>query len=87
MVRLTLAARRLVLVMAKNSVYASYTSEDAQDPLSGSMSRQTRNAIGALATAWSRGETPEKSVQNFADALSGQGGLLDEISVDGFPKF
>ena len=25
MVRLTLAARRLVLVMAKNSVYASYT--------------------------------------------------------------
>ena len=26
MVRLTLAARRLVLVMAKNSVYASYTS-------------------------------------------------------------
>ena len=27
MVRLTLAARRLVLVMAKNSVYASYTSE------------------------------------------------------------
>ena len=27
MVRLTLAARRLVLVMAKNSVYASYTSK------------------------------------------------------------
>jgi len=37
MVRLTLAARRLVLVMAKNSVYASYTLDAAGKPITDSI--------------------------------------------------
>ena len=65
---------------AAKSLYCSKLVEDAQDPLGGSMSRQTRSAIAALATAWSNGESPERSVQNFIDALSGSS-LLDEISV------
>ena len=36
-VRLTLAARRLVLVMAKNSVYASYTLDAAGKPITDSI--------------------------------------------------
>ena len=70
---------------AAKSLYCAKLAEDAQDPMGGSMSRQTRSAIGALAGAWSSGETPEKSVQNFIDALSSGGGLLDEISVGGPP--
>ena len=66
---------------AAKSLYCAKLTEDAQDPLSGSMSRQTRTAIGALATAWSNGESPDKSVQNFVDALSTSSSLLDDISV------
>jgi len=70
---------------AAKSLYCAKLAEDAQDPMGGSMSRQTRSAIGALAAAWSNGETPEKSVQNFIDALSSGGGLLDQLSVSGPP--
>jgi len=65
---------------ASKALYCAKLAQDAEDPLSGSLSRQTRSAIGALAKTWANDETPEKAVQSFVDTLSG-GGLLDEISV------
>jgi len=65
---------------ASKALYCAKLAQDAEDPLSGSLSRQTRSAIGALAQTWANDETPENVVKSFVNALS-SGGLLDEISV------
>lgn len=67
--------------VASKALYCAKLTQDAEDPLSGSMSRQTRSAIGALAQAWANGESPESAVQRFMDTLGGGGSSLDEISV------
>jgi len=65
---------------ASKALYCAKLAQDAEDPLSGSLSRQTRSAIGTLAQTWANDETPENVVKSFVNALS-SGGLLDEISV------
>ena len=58
--------------------------EDAEDPLSGSMSAQTRSGITALANSWQSGANPEATVDSYLNSLQGSS-LLDEMSLTRFP--
>jgi hypothetical protein len=50
-------------------LYCEKLLADANDPLSGALTRQTREALRALATAWSEGASPSDACQRFVAAL------------------
>ena len=70
-----LAARALMdLVAASPDARALYCEKllaDADDPLPGALTRQTREALRALATAWAAGAAPFEACARFAQALPG----------------
>jgi LmbE family N-acetylglucosaminyl deacetylase len=70
-----LAARALMdLVDASPDARALYCEKllaDADDPLPGALTRQTREALRALATAWVGGAAPFEACGRFTQALPG----------------
>ena len=70
-----LAARALMdLVAASPDARALYCDKllaDADDPLPGALTRQTREALRALATAWAAGAAPFEACGRFTQALPG----------------
>ena len=70
-----LAARALMdLVAASPDARALYCDKllaDADDPLPGALTRQTREALRALASAWSAGAAPFEACGRFTQALPG----------------
>ncbi len=66
------------------SMYCVKLLEDAEDPLSGSMSAQTRSGITALANSWQSGANSEATVDSYLNSLQGSS-LLDEMSLTRFP--
>jgi len=62
------------------SMYCIKLAADAEDPLSGSMSFQTRSGLSALATSWNDGTSPDEAVEQFLSALA-TSSLLDQLSV------
>ena len=70
-----LAARALMdLVAASPDARALYCEKllaDADDPLPGALTRQTREALRALATAWAAGAAPFEACARFTQALPG----------------
>ena len=69
------AARSLMqLVAASPSARALYCEKllaDAADPLPGALTRTTREAVRALATAWAAGAAPFEACLRFTQALPG----------------
>jgi hypothetical protein len=51
-------------------LYCEKLLADVNDPLGGALTRQTREALRALATAWSEGAAPSDSATRFLSALS-----------------
>lgn len=66
------------------SLYCVKLSEDAEDPLSGSLSAQTRAGLTALAASWQAGQPAEVVVESYIDSIQGSS-LLEELSLDRFP--
>ena len=70
-----LAARVLMdLVAASADARALYCDKllaDAADPLPGALTRHTREAVRALATAWAAGAAPFEACMRFTQALPG----------------
>jgi hypothetical protein len=50
-------------------LYCEKLLADANDPLGGALARQTREALGALATAWAEGAAPADACTRFLAAL------------------
>ncbi|MEE9335105.1 MAG: hypothetical protein V3U65_13535 [Granulosicoccaceae bacterium] len=67
------------------SLYCSKLLADAEDPLGGGMSSQTRVAIGELATSWQAGNDAQKIARQFTDSLQ-DNSLLAQMSVDRLPN-
>jgi hypothetical protein len=57
-------------------LYCEKLAADADDPIEGSMSRGTRQAVRALASAWSGGATPAEATAQFVAELAKKGAGL-----------
>ena len=71
-----IATRLLRLVSsseAARTMYCAKLLSDAEDPLSGSLARETRAALSALASEWQRSDDPRESVAACLDALTAAG--------------
>jgi len=70
-----LAARALMDLVAASpdarTLYCEKLLADADDPLPGALTRQTREALRALATAWAAGASPFEACARFTQALPG----------------
>ena len=55
------------------ALYCDKLLADADDPLPGALTRQTREALRALASAWAAGAAPFEACTRFAQALPGAG--------------
>ena len=70
-----LAARALMDLVAASpdarTLYCEKLLADADDPLPGALTRQTREALRALATAWAAGAAPFEACGRFTQALPG----------------
>ena len=53
------------------ALYCDKLLADADDPLPGALTRQTREALRALASAWAAGAAPFEACTRFAQALPG----------------
>ena len=70
------ATRLLRLVSGSESARAMYCAKllsDAEDPLGGSLSRETRAALAALANAWQTSDDPHAPVVACLEALTAAG--------------
>ena len=71
-----MATRLLRLVSANESARTMYCAKllsDAEDPLSGSLSLETRSALEALALAWQRTDDPEVVLEACLEGLRSAG--------------
>ncbi len=50
-------------------LYCEKLLADVADPLVGALTRPTRHALGAMATAWSQGASPHEATARFVQAL------------------
>ena len=64
-------------------MYCQKLMEDAEDPLSGSLSGQTRTALAEFAHQWQTESPAEKIVMDFISALN-SGSRLNEIQSNPF---
>lgn len=56
-------------------LYCHKLLSDAAQPLEGAMSRNTRRAVEAMATAWAEGQGPALAAQRFVEALPRETGI------------
>jgi hypothetical protein len=74
----------MTVVSASNSARLLYCEKllaDAADPLEGALSRNTRQAMAAMAQAWAGGAMPAEAAARFVMALPRQAGTLASMAL------